>query len=363
VVFVDIGATSAKIYGCEFEWRVNASYAELYGMNWNDHVGSFWFSKRISTAMGIPIWDAEQLLRDNPDSVAHLMTKELSELADLVNQTIRERNSTDEIQLIGGASNLSFVREAIKNATASAPLKTDFRPDMPIALGTVHSLMMAKQLGTVPDVFLTRKSINDVKLLCSKPHEYCRRGEGCLTEIVERGGACEYAVILAPGGVPEGSSYVVSAFHIPAFANYTLKEGEFIKFKTSVEETFIKAAELCNATRCKDVKVEGLSMDAKVMSDKDKWVVAVMAEKSRRAIKRTLLEKIGQVIRRVDQVLDDEGMALEATSSEAAEEIAKYMELRRKYNEHELDQMENIALNSTVADIVAFAGSLSIPDE
>jgi molecular chaperone DnaK (HSP70) len=363
VVFVDVGATSAKIYGCEFEWRVNASYAQLYGMNWNDHVGSHWFAKRVSAAMGIPMSDAEEILRERPDSVAHLMTQELSELVDLINQTVREGNSTDEVQLIGGASNIPFVREAVKNATASAPLKTDFIPHMPIALGTIYSLMMAKQLGTNPDVFLTRKSINDVKLLCSKPQEYCRRGEGCRTEVIERGGACEYAVMLAPGGVPEGVSYVVSAFHIPAFANYTLKDGEFIKFKTSIEETFIKAAELCNQTGCKDVEVQPLSMDAQVISDKNKWVSAIMAEKSRKVVKRKLLERLAKVIREVDKVLEDEGMALQATSQEAAEEIANFLETRRKYNEHELDQLENVALNSTVADVVTFAGRLGIPDE
>jgi uncharacterized protein YajQ (UPF0234 family) len=182
----------------------------------------------------------------------------------------------------------------------------------------------------------------------------------CVEEIIERSGTCQYVLLTAPRGVPEGASPIVAYFYLTGWENETWTNESYIKFTTSIDETFVKGAELCNATNCTQLDIRALSIDEPHIAGKMAWMNAIMTAKIEGEKNKEFLIKIGDLIERINAVIARDDVKIE-TADEADRQ--KFGEIAKKFDDGELGKLTSQRLNETLVDLTAVAAGLGIPTE
>ena len=126
VMFVDVGYGYAKASVINFTWNTVQTDAYILNSEFSENCGSYGFAKALAKSVRIPISEAEKMLKDADD--VEFARKEIDELKKLIYDVAEASGPVDEVQLIGGASRLKFVldavNEAVKNVIKPEPSPT-----------------------------------------------------------------------------------------------------------------------------------------------------------------------------------------------------------------------------------------------
>jgi hypothetical protein len=323
VLFVDVGFGSTKVYSIDFSYRVNASYAHQNSIHWSEDVSSYQFAKTVAAANGVNLTYVHRVLTS--DNAASLLAPQLKKLQELIGRAVSDLAAIgaepDEVQLIGGASLYPFVVEAVKSAVGRVPVKQEFPARHAIALGAVHTALYERDMRGFEKpkhrVFVVSAAIANVTLQCNGTHQYCVRGQACVSPIKEAG-VCEVITMTtAPESVPRGVSPVIAQFKIEELPNETA-EGDYVVLHTKTEEPGIERADLCNATNCTKYDVRGMSIDAPVMTEKMKFISQMMRAKIQRDQRKYLMRQIRSMVEQAEPVLGSASVAAEVAPGREA---------------------------------------------
>lgn len=235
VMFIDIGATSFKVYGATFVWVGDESIANETVNEFSESVGGYFFAKAIAEHKNISFNKAEKIMRnlksiDGYEEVLlpyiNIINKTLRYATDkvsvLTNNTGFKKNSkrVDEVQIIGGCSGFPFIINLIKDATNCTNILKDFNAYEAIALGAVYHTEYLRNLTRFPPTQFARQQPFTLKVQCNATQNVCQRGATCKEAVYEKSYGCDNLYVLAnPNQIGEGVNPVLYTYEMTNLSN------------------------------------------------------------------------------------------------------------------------------------------------
>jgi hypothetical protein len=258
VLFVDVGAMATRAYSATFEYRASegnsGDFVEAIqlSLEWSEKVGGYHFSKALAAGKNISIYKAEKLLqRNNGDGYEAFVENELDVLENIVSSAVSAAEGTgpiDEVQVIGGASTLKFVVEAIRRATNHS-IRRDFNPSEAIALGAAIAGLAIRERSPYVEVRTSTLASVTINVTCgdiSLP--FCWKGGSChsFVDFTELPSICEnFSVDAGLNAIPDGVSPQIASFYMTSPVNLSGSGNFSARFLMS-EDLAIQGVRWCN---------------------------------------------------------------------------------------------------------------------
>ena len=318
VLFVDVGATSVKAYGARFAHRSAYNQVDESGTGWSEQTGGYFFAKSIAEKRGISIKKAQKLLVSSQSpEIVKLYEGEIERLKEVVRDTFklcqRLMGDVDEVQLIGGASTLKAVSDAVRDAVNGTVVKRDFNPTESIAKGALLATLMENDVSPYQPTLLVKRSFASLNVTCNKTQVYCQKFANCPDEIVEQSGGCDEIVVTAdPADLPFGVDPVIARVSLK---NITKADDGDSSIVMRMEAPYggVRSVKVCRNGTCDGVEIEEQLLDADVISASDNLVRAYWASKVDEIKRNRLINDIGTVLGRLSALINEPGEDSEVT--------------------------------------------------
>jgi hypothetical protein len=264
VLFVDVGATSTKVYSATFEY-INASPAEEGTLvnqsagEWTELVSGYHFAKAIAQAKGISYNKAQKaLLRSAGENFEELVEKELLILEETIHAVIEaaeKKAPIDELQVIGGASTFNFVVETIKRTT-NLTLRRDFNANEAVALGALLSGISMEEASPYVKTGIELLPVSTVNATCgdqSLPQQVKGAFSHSYVTFTNVTEVCtEFDVVADPATIPSGLNPVLGRY--AAKDNMTLSgTGNYsVTLQFDPPHSRVKAVQWCQSGECQE---------------------------------------------------------------------------------------------------------------
>ena len=269
VLFVDFGATSFKVYGITFQWNRKGQFsiANETANEWSEKVGGYYCAKVVAAKENISIKKATQriiqdsnrylyLFKNQTVIIETLLKRALSRLQHQTKFAKFEKNSfqVDEVQLIGGASKMPFLRQLIINITNCTNILRDFNLNEEISVGTVYCVQNHRGLSKTPVVFLGRLTPLTYSVRCDGYRSVCDRGNKCKDNVRFDHWGCDVLdVVGKEDEMPEGSPRILSTYKLLNISDMNFTRGQKgigIVQMAKTGEAKIEGVTWCKGTEC-----------------------------------------------------------------------------------------------------------------
>lgn len=268
VMFIDVGATSVKIYSAVFTHNNTEPTREFAFVNtttneWTEEVGGFYFARAIAYGKNITFRKANKLLlrtggKGQEEYLENVLEIFKTYLGRAVNASKRVA-PLDEVQLIGGASSYEFVVKLIKEVTGM-PIRRDFNANEAIAMGTVIAGMMVEEQSPYIETYVKKLSASSINVLCgTEMKAYCVQGQMCNEEVlfpsIER--PCnEFALINNLRTLPEGANPILVKYSLKNPPTFTGEGNLTAKFIMRRPDPVVTGVEFCQGDDCQTSEVQ-----------------------------------------------------------------------------------------------------------
>jgi hypothetical protein len=264
VLFVDVGAMSAKVYSGLFtydgsnpnEYIVTVNQSSL---EWTEKVGGYHFASLLAEEKGISFDKAQKLLIRSPDNAfGELFEDVLDILEETVRAAVESVGKIDEVQVVGGSSNFKFVIETIKRAT-NMSIHRDFNANEAVALGGLitalghvdRSPYIRTKVFTLPPISLN--------ISCGNRTHYYLRKPDIVNDVVsfrDLPEMCsEYQVVADPATVPYRTEPLYRAYRPKSNLSFSGSGGFTVSFYFAPPHPELQGVEWCQAVECQKSEV------------------------------------------------------------------------------------------------------------
>lgn len=308
VLFVDMGSTSFKVYGVTFRWNRKGQYsiANETANEWSEKVGGYYCARVVAAKENISIKKASQriqqdsgryyyLFRNQTNIMETLLKRANSKVQHATKFSKFEKNSNviDEVQLIGAASKMPFVRQLIANVTNCTNILRDFNINEEISVGTVYCVQNHRGLSKTPTVFLGRLTPLSYSIKCDGYRTVCDRGNNCKDTVRFDNWGCDVLEVVAKESeIPEGASPILASYKLLNMTDMNFTRGEkgvgIVTMQKSGEPK-IEGVTWCKGTNCYPIPAQYDDHPNPEMKHGIKFLTAFsMADQERRKRQRYL---------------------------------------------------------------------------
>lgn len=314
VLFIDFGATSFKIHGITFQWKGDHTIANETVNEWTEKVGGYYCAKVVAAKEGISIQEAMEEIQINSNRYATLFSNQTVIIEQLLKRAVTKlqhatkfakyrKNSfqVDEVQLIGAASGMHYLRDIIKKHTNCTNIKRDFNINEEISVGAVYCIQNYRGFTNTPTTYIGKLTPLTYSLKCGGYRTVCNRGNKCTENIKFDHRGCNIMKLVAKEDeVPEGSSRLLASYELLNISNITYAQGDKATGIATVRinESRLEGVMWCRNTECFPIAAKYTPIVNPELKGRGiKFLTAYsMAENERRAKEKALFE--------VNQLLD-----------------------------------------------------------
>lgn len=335
VLFIDVGATSVKVYGLYIKYYKDKFVANETARFWTETSGTYFFAKSYSESKKISQFKAEKLIQKLNSTEG--MESPINEFKQVINDAITFSKLTvnktiDEVQMIGGGSRIPFVNEIVKSILNDTAIRRDFNPIEACALGGLVYAMMAEETSPITPTYVVRIPNSDISVNCDGKITvpYCKKFGSCLHGPVTFNcdGCKDINIVSSKDGIPIGASTTTQTITLKSMP-YKGDDQSYGKVTIESPDQFVSQVQWCSkGKKCINVPFD-IDIDLySGMKSSNKWISEYTKEKSNLEKQRQLIASIEEKISRLSQFLNgDESVSVEATekiSQEMKEEFEKY---------------------------------------
>ena len=301
VMFVDVGGTSVKAYALKFTHRAQMNSAEESGMAWSEQTGGYFFAKAIAEKRGISVRKAQKLLVSSQDpELIKLYAGEIGRVKEVVREALKwsEKLSgkVDEIQVIGGASTLKAVSEAIKEVANGTIVKRDFHPLEAVAKGALLTTLVENDMSPYQPTVLQKRSFMNLNVTCGTTQVYCQKYAMCTQEVVEQSGGCDTIYVTAdPADLPYGVDPVIGRFRLKNLTKAPDGNGTVI-IRMNAPYGAVGSVKFCRNSTCSDIDFDDDFIDAEEFYHSNAFVDSYLHARADDAKRARLVNEIGTLI-------------------------------------------------------------------
>lgn len=226
VLFIDVGASHASAFRVDFYLNETGYIANLTSYEWSEETGSFAFARALAKEKSISFRKAMKLVQ-NGRVEAETISNELDELQRIINIALNGEK-VDLVQLIGGASKLSLVEEAVKTATQMEISRELAYVDTNALGGALMAQIMATNMEW--PVLIIRCPIYTMDVRCkSVSQHYCDKGGKCVKMMKLDDTICNDIVFEADKSeIPIGTDPKIAEFHLDNISKFDHLKGDSI---------------------------------------------------------------------------------------------------------------------------------------
>ena len=314
VMFVDVGATSTKVYSGVFKYnKDNMSQIVLVNMtsnDWSENIGGYFFGKAVADAKGVPVRKGQKmLLRNNGEGMEQFVQSETTALEDLVRDAVRRAELVkpiDEVQMIGGASTLKFVVEAVKRAT-NHTIRRDFNANEAVAMGTLIRAMLNEDESPYIQTLVIRTPPMSLSVKYGdQVMPYCKKGESCV-HVVEFEGVEDVSdrieIIRGDDSLIAGGQSLDAIYNLVNASNVTTGENVRVRFMMQAPSPVIEEAQVCQGETCERIGIRSGNVPPSGYVESVRFVTEYLGSRQNaenRAHVRQLLERLNSVKERFE---------------------------------------------------------------
>jgi hypothetical protein len=314
VMFVDIGATTSKVYSARFSYDASNPVKDIArvvqtSVAWTERVGGFHFAAALARARGITLQRAHKLfIRGQYDSSIF----NVSDLRRIVGEALAAAGDVDELQLIGGASSFPFVVDAVREVSG-LPVRRDFNQNEAVALGALIHILILEGRGPYIPSAITGLSPTTYRITCGdRDAVYCTAGQECAKEVKFEGltEVCrEFRIVGESKTMPQGCNPEVGLYH--AREEVDIEGSELTAtFRTSQAEIHIEGVEWCSGGNCRFFESEEIIGEKEWIRNGHEKLLAYLGAKRERELRvdvQDLLRRLADIgTDKMDIVLTDE---------------------------------------------------------
>ena len=355
ILFIDVGATSAKVYSAKMIWddsKMSVS-ARQKSYVWSEKTGGYFFEKALSNSEGISMKKARKLLQSSRYSeYVHLFQKELDELKFIIQKAINlteEKGATiDEVQAIGGASLYKFVIESILEVTHFPTLSRDFNANEALALGGILAAQQTQGMGSYPYVYVTRIPIFNIYAKCGQSMHYCTKYKQCEDILISNSTGCNIINLYSPAeDIPEGTTQVMAEYELTNISKVMFEDEITPHGLISMKppDALIDSVLWCTSIdKCYDIEAVPYFGKMKELDESRRWVNSYFDLIKSKQRKAKLLNQVEKKLKLLKDLLKPEG--IESNDAKSLEDIFPVPKPYRRvyidrYNEYYSGKMHN----------------------
>jgi hypothetical protein len=359
ILFVDLGATTVKVFGIRFINRQSYVASNDTANFWSELTGVYFFAKAIAEKRSISVRRARKLLRQSEDPAVHsLYDRELSEIDGLIKRAMARATKVagviHEVQLIGGGSNILCVADRVRAAAGDVPVRRDLRAHEALAVGGLFAALSQREINPNIPIGFTKRPTCSVNLTCRQTHVYCLRGEFCRRAINETSSGCHQAFLDAdPADVGAGVSPRLAAVEL---ANLTEGEGPrpVGQFQLSSPEPLISGVRWCRGEECAPIEIRPIEAPEDELREGARLIGPILEKERAEAARRRAAREIAAAVREVAALLQP----AEGAPEPAEEQRAVHARHTAAVEEGRLLSMEKAALDAALAELTALRREL-----
>ena len=337
VLFVDIGGLSVKCYGIRMQW--NGKYTDAFqtSMSYSENAGGFHMANIISKSKKIKFKKAEKLLykvnerasSDDPeamkeyDEICKILKKQIDIIKNVISDSMKQSKETfakineefkfNEVQLIGGASQLKFLPDLIKKTTKIPVIKRDLNPNEAISLGAVHFGAISANLSPYPPGKVFKIPSISMNVTCGDTNFYCEKGKiNCTSEVMlfNTTGCNEVTINANPKEVPYLSSPIMARYKLKNISKVDFFDFNYIpiaRFTMKSPLAQIEEISWCEEfQRCIPVDFEPVLMDNYEYNKTNAFIRSYHEVDNERYRKNKLIEMIHVMVDKLDLLINNE---------------------------------------------------------
>ena len=200
VLFVDVGATSVKVYGYIFNTNGTHTFANETIYEWSENSGTYFFAKRISEDRKISMKKASRFFRERDssqyiDSIGapleefkSVLSKAVKSFQDVLSYGIIFPGNSkviDEVQVFGGAAKNDVITKTIKSVVNDTKILYEFNQNEAIVKGILYQqAILDGSLQAEPIIVNNVPTASLVLATDDKFYYYCRKSIGCNQPLV-----------------------------------------------------------------------------------------------------------------------------------------------------------------------------------
>ena len=267
VLFVDVGATATKVYSAVFKYSKSEmgqlALVNMTSNQWSEKTGGYFFAQAIAKAKGVS-WRKGQkmLIRNNGEGFDELLGSQLDDFEALLEAAVKSATQIrpiDEVQLIGGASALTFVVDTVRRVT-NHTIRRDFNANEAIAMGAVVRAMLNEDESPYIQTLVMKSPPISMRVkFGNESKEYCTKSDSCAStiefeDIDELPSLVE--VVREEDSLVEGGKVVDCAYSFVNATNITAGEKMTVKFFMAHPSPIVDSAEICQGEKCQHVQVQ-----------------------------------------------------------------------------------------------------------
>ncbi|EAX93176.1 hypothetical protein TVAG_233410 [Trichomonas vaginalis G3] len=308
VLFVDFGATSFKVHGITFQWKGDHTLANETANEWSEKVGGYYCAKVVAAKENISISEAMEEIQINSNRYVNLFKNQTIIIEQLLKRAVGKlehstkfnkfhQNSfkVDEVQLIGAASSMPYLRDIIKKHTNCTNIKRDFNINEEISVGAVYCIQNYRGYSKTPMTFFQKQTPFSYSLKCGGYRTVCTKGNQCQDTIkFEHRGCTVMRLVAKEDEIPEGSSRVLASYELLNISNMNFSSGDRAAGLATmrINETRLEGVTWCKNTECYPIAAKYTPIVNPEMKERGvKFLTAFsIAENERRAKEKALLE-------------------------------------------------------------------------
>ncbi|OHS99116.1 hypothetical protein TRFO_34516 [Tritrichomonas foetus] len=365
VVFIDVGATSIKGYGMDFNFETeNDRYVvNETTTNWTEKSGSYFFAKALSEKRGISQSKAEKLLTrienfDDCEEPAQYMREVIKNTIEMAQLT----KPIDEIQLIGGASRIKFVRQILLEFSGHIPIRRDFIPNEAIAVGAALYAMMIDDAITFPPTYSIKQPTTNVYVKCRDTVQFCYKGHSCHHgPMVIHSDGCQTLVVQSDFRyIPEGVSEITQKATLKSRPYEGVKQA-YGKLTMGSPGEYIDKLQWCVAADCENIPFQ---LDVELyqgLNTSKEWIKKYNDVKKNQEIMKKRAQGIEVLLDRLKTFFDRyNSVGVEATLDITQEMKETYEYYLKDFNAGVMEDYGKIQMNVAYEELNGLIKSLGL---
>jgi hypothetical protein len=310
VLTVDIGATSVKAYAGIFTAKRGGTSVRQTVLEWSEETGGYFFARAIAAQDGVVYRKGERRILSEPSDVN--FTDRLERELGFLIETIRKAavrasvvQPIDEVQVIGGASRFSFVKDAITAAIgANISILREFPAQEALAMGGVVAGMIRSDTESPSPVWVLRLPFANMTVECGAKASYCVREKQCSSTVVMETDGCDVLRIHGPSEhLPIGNPTVIGEFQITNRPRFN-QQAVWL-FNMSEPDAMIENIVACSGDKCRKVdwKVWRTPGEEAALRLSEQWVAKHREKLRLENQKEKNIAKIGELLKRLRQLM------------------------------------------------------------
>jgi len=390
VLFVDVGATTVQCYSHFYRWNSTHYFSDVYSTSatWTEKVGGLIFERAFAERQNVSLKKARKMLPHiNVSTAYQILQPELEILAKTIEDAINTASTTagqldltstlDEIQIVGGASQIPFISDLIKIVAKAAhevdkeqinetvepiEVKKDFNANEALAIGGIYAVLNNEGQSTQPPVHYYPLPSHSIYIKCGKREKYCQRGHVCREEVMlsDTTGCDELILETDVSQVPIGATPILNRYRLLNLSNLNLDADDhpsgFVKMTPPIPA--INEVSWCtDKNNCSNIAFqESKTFPPSKFAENFKKV----ADQKYRKVK--LIEKIADMIYKVSPMIgaiDDPGRAVIANDEKHQQMKETIMKYREMLDEGSFQTMNENSLQVIFDDIKIIYKSIS----